>query len=275
MSVTARKPRALYWPRSFLDAWRGETVRLDGMTLQVPGTRRERLSMLAGNLRLHRLFDRYVKPGATVIDVGANIGYNAIYAARLAGPRGRVVALEPTPDTLTVLRHNIAASGLANVAIEPVAAGGSAGSCDFFIRGEISAVNSRYPDSRYASVTSVVRVPVTPLDDLVEGTADMVKIDVEGAELDVLDGMSRLLRAPAITLIVEWDPLHQQAAGHNADALPHWLLERGWHLHAASHVSVRPLAADAVPALRDQLIQARRPVELLARRGPVEAQRGS
>jgi FkbM family methyltransferase len=270
MSVTARKAKARYWPRSILDAWRGETVRFDAMTLRVTGTRRERLSMIAGNLRLHRLFDRYVKPGATVIDVGANIGYNTIYAARLAGPRGRVIALEPTPDTLTVLRHNIAASGLANVAIEPVAAGGSAGSCDFFIRGEISAVNSRYPDSRYASVTSVVRVPVTPLDDLVEGAADMVKIDVEGAELDVLDGMSRLLRAPAITLIVEWDPLHQQAAGHSADALPYWLLERGWHLHAASHLSLRRLVADAVPALRDRLIRARRPVELLARQGSVD-----
>jgi SAM-dependent methyltransferase len=149
------QPNALYWPRSFVDAWRGETVRLAGMTLQVPGTRRERLSMVAGNLRMQRLFDRYVKPGATVIDVGANIGYNAIHAARLAGRQGRVIALEPTPDTLTVLRRNIAASGLANIAIEPVAAGGIAGARDFFVRGEISAVNSLYPDSRYATVTSV------------------------------------------------------------------------------------------------------------------------
>jgi FkbM family methyltransferase len=275
MSVTAGSPNALYWPRSFVDAWRGETVRLEGMTLQVPGTRRERLSMVAGNLRMQRLFDRYVKPGATVIDVGANIGYNAIHAARLAGRQGRVIALEPTPDTLTVLRRNIEASGLANVAIEPVAAGGIAGARDFFVRGEISAVNSLYPDSRYATVTSVLRVPVTPLDDLVEGTVDVVKIDVEGAELDVLQGMSRLLRAPGVTLIVEWDPLLQEMAGNSADALPHWLLERGWQLHAASHLRVRPLVAEAVPALRDRLIRARRPVELLARQSAVEAKRGN
>ena len=93
--TTARIVDALYWLRAAADAWRGETVRLAGMTIHVPGARQERLSMVAGNLRIHRLFDRYVKPGATVIDVGANIGYNAIYAARLAGPQGRVIALEP------------------------------------------------------------------------------------------------------------------------------------------------------------------------------------
>jgi FkbM family methyltransferase len=252
--------------RAATDAWRGETVRLEGMTLQVPGTRRERLSMVAGNLRMHRLFDRYVKPGATVIDVGANIGYNAIYAARLSGPRGRVIAIEPTPDTLAILRHNVAASGLAGLAIEAVAAGGVAGTAEFFVRGETSAVNSLYPDSRYAHVTSVLRVPVVPLDDLVDGAVDVVKIDVEGAELDVIEGMARILRAPGMTLIAEWDPLLQQMAGRSADALPHWLLDRGWSLQAASHLSVRPLAATGVPALRDRLIRARRPVELLARR---------
>jgi hypothetical protein len=94
----------------------------------------------------------------------------------------------------------------------------------------------------------------------------VVKIDVEGAELDVLEGMSRILRAPGVTLIVEWDPLLQQMAGHRADALPRWLQDRGWRLQCASHVAVRPLAAADVPALRDRLIRARRPVELLARR---------
>jgi FkbM family methyltransferase len=263
---TSRIRDALILSRTATDAWRGETVRLKGMTIHVPGTRRERLSMVAGNLRIHRLFDRYVKPGATVIDVGANIGYNTICAARLAGPQGRVIAFEPTPDTLAVLRRNIIASGLANVAIEAVAAGSVAGTQEFFVRGAVSAVNSLYADSRYAQVTSVLRVPVVPLDDLVEGAADVVKIDVEGAELDVLEGMPRILRAPGVTLIVEWDPLLQQMAGHSADALPRWLQDRGWRLQCASHVSVRPLAAADVAALRDRLIRARRPVELLARR---------
>jgi len=222
--------------------------------------------VIAGNLRIHRLMDRFVRPGATVIDVGANIGYNSIRAALRAGPRGRVVAVEPTPDTLAVLRHNIAASGLANIDIAPVAAGSIAGEQDFFVRGARSAVNSLFPESRYASVTRVLRVPVMRLDDLVNGEADVVKIDVEGAELEVLEGMPRILSVPRVALIVEWHPLLQQMAGYGPDALPHWFLKRGWRLDAAFDLTVRPLAAADVPALTARLTRTRRPVELLARR---------
>lgn len=253
------------WLRAAVDAWRSETVRLAGMTLEVPGRRRERLSIVAGNLRIHRLLDRLVMPGSTVIDVGANIGYNTIHAARRAGPRGRVVALEPTPDNLAVLRRNLAASGLANVVVEAVAAGRVAGTRDFFVRGEKSAVNSLFPESCYAHVTDILRVPVVPLDELVEA-ADVVKIDVEGAELDVLEGMARILRAPRIALIVEWHPLLQQMAGYGADALPRWLLERGFDLRAASHLAVRRLAAADVPEVASRLLRRRGPVELLAQR---------
>ena len=260
---------ALYWPRTAVDAWRGESVRLAGMTMRVPGTRRERLSVVAGNLRIHRLLDRWVSPGSTVIDVGANIGYNTIRAARRAGPHGRVVALEPTPDNLAVLRQNLAASGLANVVVEAVAAGRAAGTRDFFVRGERSAVNSLFPDSCYAQVTDVLRVRVVPLDELVDA-ADVIKIDVEGAELDVLEGMTRLLRSPRARLIVEWHPLLQRLAGYGADALPRWLLERGWQLQAASHLRLRPLPAVDIPAWTSRLLEQRSPVEILARR-PVGA----
>ena len=118
-----------------------------------------------------------------------------------------------------VLRHNIAASGLANIDIAPVAAGRIAGKRDFFVRGARSAVNSLFPNSRYASVTSVLRVPVMRLDDLVNGAADVVKIDVEGAELEVLEGMPRILSIPRVALIVEWDPLLQRMAGYSAGRL--------------------------------------------------------
>jgi FkbM family methyltransferase len=167
---------------------------------------------------------------------------------------------------LAVLRHNIAASGLANVVIEPVAAGRVAGMHDLFVRGERSAVNSLFPNSCYSQVTEILRVPVVPLDELVDEAADVVKIDVEGAELDVLEGMPRLLREPRTALIVEWHPLLQQMAGFAPDALPRWLIERGWRLRATSHLTSRALAADGVPALTARLLRKRGPVELVATR---------
>lgn len=255
---------ALQLPRAAVDAWRGEAIRLAGSTLSVPGTRRIRLSVVAGNLRIHRLLDRFVRPGATVIDVGANIGYNTVHAARLAGAEGRVVAVEPTPDNLRVLRHNVAAAKLDNVVVAPVAAGRAAATRELFVRGSVSAVNSLFPQSCYAEVTEVLRVPVLPLDQLVEGEAAVVKIDVEGGELDVLEGMPRLLRAAHVALIVEWHPLLQQLAGYAPDALPQWLLARGWRLEAASHTSVRALPAADVPRLTRRLLGLRKPVELVA-----------
>jgi FkbM family methyltransferase len=255
---------ALDLPRAAIDAWRGEAVRLAGATLNVPGTRRIRLSVVAGNLRMHRLLDRFVRPGATVVDVGANIGYNTVHAARLAGERGRVVAVEPAPDNVAVLRHNVAAARLRNVAIAPVAAGNAAGMHDLFVRGEKSAVNSFYPQSCYAEVTAVLGVPVVRLDDLVAGAADVVKIDVEGAELDVLQGMPRILRTLGAALVVEWHPLLQRLAGYEPDSLPRWLLARGFSLSGVSHTGTRVLAEEQVDRLTSRLLRLQRPVELLA-----------
>lgn len=255
---------ALEFPRAALDAWRGENIRVAGAKFQVPGGRRIRLSVVAGNLRIHRLLDRLIEPGATVVDVGANIGYNTVHAARRTGSRGRVVAVEPTPDNLEVLRRNLDDSGCTNVTVEPVAVGKAAGSRDLFVRGDVSAVNSFFPESCYAHVTRVLPVPVVRLDDLVDGKVDVVKIDVEGAELEVLEGMARLLAAPRIALIVEWHPLLQQMAGFAPDALPQWLLERNWRLQAASHVAVRSLGIADLRMLTPRLLRIRRPVELVA-----------
>src|SRR5689334_16041566 len=158
---------ALGLSQAVVAAWRGETVRVAGADLLVPGTRRIRLSVVAGNVRMHRMLDRFVRPGATVIDVGANIGYNTIHAARLAGPAGRVFAVEPTPDNLEVLRGNLRAARVANVVVVPVAAGRAAGRRTFFVRGARSAVNSLFAQSCYAAVTDVINVAVMPLDELV------------------------------------------------------------------------------------------------------------
>src|SRR4029453_8542930 len=117
------------------------------------------------------------------------------------------------------------ANGLDNVVVLPVAAGRAHEGRDLFLRGEKRAVNSLFRDSVYAAVTGVEPVRVAPLDDLVDADPDLVKIDVEGAELDVLAGMTRLLGRPAIRLIVEGHPGLQAAAGYPPDALPRFLLD--------------------------------------------------
>jgi FkbM family methyltransferase len=260
-------PRSLlHYARPLAEACRGSHVHVAGGTLEVPGSRAIRLSVVAGNIRIHRLMQAVVRPGDTVVDVGANIGYNAVFAAALVGPGGKVIAIEPAGDNLDVLQRNVAANHLTNIEVRPVAAGRVRETREFFLRGEISAVNSFYRDSVYAEVTGVVQVPVERLDDICDRAPRVVKIDVEGAELDVLGGMSRLLRTPGLILIVEWHPLLQEAAGHAGETLPQALLAEGFSLRAASHTRVSALSAADLPRLAAHLRRSGRPVELVAAR---------
>jgi FkbM family methyltransferase len=252
------------WP--LVQACAGTQVQVLGAQVRVPGRLPIRLSVVAGNIRLHRLLDCVIRPGDTVVDVGANVGYNTVYAATRVGRDGRIVAVEPAADNVAVLRENVAANALHNVAVHETAAGRAYEMRDLFLRGDTSAVNSLFPQSVYASVTDVVKVAVTPLDHLVEGDAHVVKIDVEGAELDVLAGMTRLLRHSEIQLIVEWHPRLQEAAGYAVDALPIFLLDHGFRLRAASHARISQLKVTGISALAARLRRRGRPVELVAQR---------
>lgn len=237
------------------------------MRIRIPGPPAVRTSVVAGNIRVHALVDAVAAPGSLVVDVGAHTGYNTVYAAARVGPRGRVIAIEPAPDNLAVLVDNLSANRLENVVVQPVAAGRVHETRELFVRGEASAVNSLYPESCYGAVTGVTRVRVAPLDDLVDGRPTLVKIDVEGAELDVLAGMGRMLRDPAVRLVVEWHPMLQQLAGYPPTALPQLLLEAGFTLDAVSHVGTTRLASGVVAEFARRLLSRRsRPVELLARR---------
>lgn len=237
---------------------------LDGARLHVPGSVAIRLSNVLGNRRIHRLMDSALRPGATVVDVGANIGCNTVYAARRVGPRGRVIAVEPAGDNLSVLRRNLEQNQLDHVTVAAVAAGAETGSRSFYLRGDVSAVNSFYAESVYASVTDVVRVPVARLDDMVEGEADLVKVDVEGAELEVLAGMPRLLASPRLHLVVEWHPLLQEKAGYDATALPTFLLDRGFSIIGASHTRTVPVTRASLDGMARRLRKSGRPLDLLA-----------
>ena len=252
------------YARAVVNALIGDRVQVDRAETYVPGSLAIRISTVLGNRRIHRLMDPFLTPGAVVVDVGANIGFNTVYAAQRVGPGGRVLAVEPADDNVAVLRKNVELSKLRNITVLPVAAGRQAETRQFFLRGDVSAVNSFYHESVYAAVTGVVDVPVQALDDLVEGEADLVKIDVEGAELDVLGGMTRLLRSPRLRLVVEWHPLLQEKAGYAADALPRALLGEGFTLTGASHTKTAPLLDRDIPRSVDQLRRSGRPVDILA-----------
>lgn len=255
---------AVRYAPAFLRAVMGSTIPVAGVRVEIPGSLAIRASVLGGNLRVHRAIAQVLRSGDTFVDVGANIGYNALFAARIVGPAGRVVALEPAGDNFAVLQRNIQRNGLGGIEALKIAAGARTETRRFFLRGDVSAVNSLYADSCYAEVTATADVEVRRLDDIAGSTARLVKIDVEGAELEVLDGMPALMASPETSLIVEWHAALQELAGFPPDRLPRLLLERGFVVDALWHTRRERLTEDGITAVCRELLSSRGSIELFA-----------
>lgn len=146
-----------------------------------------------------------VRPGTTVVDIGANIGFYTCLFAAAVGAEGRVFAFEPTPSTLVLLRENVERNGLRNVEIEDVALSRSEGTATFHVFSTGGDVyNSLGASMAYGTAAAQkVMVRTRRLDDYLDrippASVSAVKIDVEGAESLVIEGgrafLSRLENA--------------------------------------------------------------------------------
>ena len=149
-----------------------------------------------------RAFAERIRPGAVVYDLGANVGFYTVLAARLAGPEGRVVAVEPFPATAETVRHNARANGFETVDVVEAAVGEAVGRA-WLRTDRHDPVTFRLGEDR---TVEGVEVPITTVDALVAAghpPPDVVKVDVEGAEVAVLRGMAETLAAHTPALLVE------------------------------------------------------------------------
>jgi FkbM family methyltransferase len=158
---------------------------------------------------LFRLAAELVRPGAVVWDVGANVGLFSFAAAHLAGARGSVAAFEADSWLVGLLRRSAAIQppSSAPVQVVPAAVAGSCGLRSFNIssRSRSSSFLSGYGSSQAGAVAERQTVVALSLDWVAERLPppDVLKIDVEGAELEVLEGATRLLEARRPVLLCE------------------------------------------------------------------------
>lgn len=139
--------------------------------------------------------ERQLKDGDTFVDVGANIGYYSLLASRLIGPRGKVVAIEASPEIFGKLEHNLRLNRISNVRTINAAAADRVGELPLFRAEDWNSGKS----STLLGEGSVFEatVPAAPLaqmlsPDEVRG-ARVIKIDVEGAECSVVAGLAPIL----------------------------------------------------------------------------------
>ena len=141
---------------------------------------------------------RLAGPGSVVFDVGAHAGFVTLCAAQIVDGGGRVVAFEPLPANLENLRRHVELNGLKNVDVLPFALATGSGTARFDAGNDLS--------TGHLAENGTVEVETASLDGLLASgdvpPPDVVKIDVEGAEADVLAGAAELLggRQPALIL---------------------------------------------------------------------------
>lgn len=190
------------------------------------------------------------REGMTVLDIGAHVGYYTRLASPLVGAKGQVIAFEPHPRNLQLLRRNTAQ--LPNVIVQAVALAEQTGTAELHDYLMMSASGSLHFDERIRDVQraqmsdldvaprargfqpQTYTVPTARADDLLTSAGvarvDLIKMDIEGAELSALRGMAAIIaRSQPLTLIMEYNPLGLKAFGHDPEAALQEVLALGFH----------------------------------------------
>ena len=219
------------------------------------------------------LFERLVEPGMTVLDIGAHVGYYTLLAARGVGRQGRVHAFEPEPDNFALLQKNIQLNGYGQVSAHQCAVANSNGPARLLISALDTGCHSLYPDSRPKQDS--VEIQVTSLDTFLEEAGwpqvDLIKLDVEGSELEVLAGMGRCLRqARDLKMLVEFCPHVLAFRGSRPEALVEALRAHQFQIHILHESGSEALEAVVLQGLVAQLLRDKGHVNLLCVKGSLD-----
>jgi FkbM family methyltransferase len=154
-----------------------------------------------------------LRPGMTVVDVGANYGYYTLLAAGTVGTSGRVYCFEPNARTYKLLMKNIQVNWLETiVSAHPVAALNSRKQVELHIPNEFQGRTTLFVPEPGPVCGQPSVIEAVPLDEIIKGKVDLMKIDAEGSEPLVFEGMRGILeRSPNLTIFMEFNiPLIRQ-----------------------------------------------------------------
>jgi FkbM family methyltransferase len=202
------------------------------------------------------LFTRLIRPGDTVLDIGAHLGVYTLLSAAATGPTGRVHAFEPNARFAQLLGKSLASNGFSGYSqIHPVAVGAQAG--DTELRFSWEWAGGGHLAAGPGEETLVAQpCRIVAIDDVFpdpSSTVDLIKMDVEGTETFAIRGMVRLLaRSPGVRIMFEFSP--EMLAGHGSSGAELISLFQGfgfrfWTIEQDS--SLTPVPPEALAAKTD------------------------
>lgn len=186
--------------------------------------------------------------GSNFLDIGANIGYYSLIASQIVGPSGKVHAFEPISANIAAFQQTIDRNQINNIVLNQVAVGSANGELILFTSENqpgSSGWASKVPSERRQKEC---RVPMTSLDKYLGegnfGPIRLVKMDIEGAELDALAGGQRVFSGPAAPdLIIEINPFLLQRQSLNPQSLIHALERCDYQLFLIGELPLKKFKA--------------------------------
>ncbi len=196
------------------------------------------------------LLKKYVRPGHTVLDIGANIGFYAELLANLVGDKGSVHCFEPDAQNFGYLQK--ALKKYSNVVLNNNAVGAKTETLKFYTSPNLNVDHRSYEPEVYEQVTEVAAVSIDDYLAAHPQSIDIIKMDIQGFEMQALKGMQQCLtNNKHLILISEFWPYGLRKAGSSLLSYYEALVSYGFDVYLMEHAQLKKLAGTDVAALAD------------------------
>lgn len=185
------------------------------------------------------MLEEALKPGMTVLDIGANIGYYALMEATLVSPNGKVIAVEPSPNNVELLKKNVQLNHRDNtILVRPGAVSNTTESRPFYLASASNLNTFHNSGSTQAYLTGeTVDVTMHTVNQLQQehGKIDLIRMDVEGHEVEIFNGMLPGIQSGELSPMIIFETHNSQYnEEHDMEAPLNALFDAGYQVAALS-----------------------------------------
>jgi len=201
-----------------------------------------------------KLLEQHVQQGDVVLDIGANIGYYALLLSDLVGNKGRVHCFEPDKKNYDYLQNSTSSKG--NVTINNKAAGPKTEILKIYTSKNLNVDHRTYKPDDY---DQEIEIEAVSMDDYLfnnlkeeGGRVDFIKMDIQGFEMQAIQGMQKLLKKNKdVKIISEFWPYGLKKAGSSVTEYFKFLTENGFKCYLLEKKSLEKLSLEKVSSLEN------------------------